>query len=138
MPLHSTRPISITAQLSTLKLRPAALPLCVIGGYWLLLIYNLGAQWSVYEQYGYGWSVPFLCVWLLWKRLQDRQSQVHSPQSTVLSPESKVQSLESEAGSRVEGRGGATVHASRITHHDSRFSHLPSSIFYLLLFLLAL
>ncbi|MGD0263183.1 MAG: hypothetical protein ABSD29_25740 [Verrucomicrobiota bacterium] len=60
----------------TLNLRPSTLnqlnalffPLCVLGCYWLLLIYQLGAQWSVYEQYNYGWAVPFLCGYLLWLR----------------------------------------------------------------------
>ena len=44
---------------------PAAIALA---GYWALLIYNLGAQWSIYEQYSYGWAVPFLCIYLIWKK----------------------------------------------------------------------
>src|ERR1035437_6761788 len=44
-------------------------PLCAIGCYWVVLIYYLGAQWSVYEQYNYGWAVPFLCAYLLWRRV---------------------------------------------------------------------
>src|ERR1035437_2501884 len=43
-------------------------PLCILGCYWAILIYYLGAQWSVYEQYNYGWAVPFLCLYLLWRR----------------------------------------------------------------------
>ncbi len=39
-----------------------------LAGYWLVLIYYLGAQWSVYEQYNYGWAVPFLCLYLIWRR----------------------------------------------------------------------
>ncbi len=35
---------------------------------WLPIIYLLGAQWSIYEQYRYGWAVPFLCAYLFWKR----------------------------------------------------------------------
>jgi exosortase len=50
--------------------RQAVLPLAVLGCYWVLLIYQLGAQWSVYEQYNYGWSVPVLCLYLLWRRSQ--------------------------------------------------------------------
>src|ERR1039457_5998716 len=38
-----------------------------LAGYWLGLIYYLGAQWSVYEQYTYGWAVPFLCLYLIWQ-----------------------------------------------------------------------
>src|ERR1035437_3281779 len=43
-------------------------PLCILGCYWAVLIYYLGAQWSAYEQYNYGWAVPFLCLYLLWRR----------------------------------------------------------------------
>jgi exosortase len=46
-------------------------PLCAIGCYWAILIYYLGAQWSVYEQYNYGWAVPFLCLYLIWQRGRD-------------------------------------------------------------------
>ncbi|MBI3849420.1 MAG: exosortase/archaeosortase family protein [Verrucomicrobia bacterium] len=35
---------------------------------WFSLSYNLGAQWSAYEQYNYGWAVPFLCAYLFWLR----------------------------------------------------------------------
>ncbi len=45
-------------------------PLFALAGYWALLIYQLGAQWSAYEQYNYGWAVPFLCAYLLWQRLR--------------------------------------------------------------------
>src|ERR1035441_1598234 len=47
------------------------LPLCVVGCYWAILIYYLGAQWSAYEQYNYGWAVPFLCLYLIWQRCRD-------------------------------------------------------------------
>jgi exosortase len=43
-----------------------------LAGYWLVLIYQLGAQWSAYEQYNYGWAVPFLCFYLIWDRLKGR------------------------------------------------------------------
>ncbi len=45
------------------------LPLGVLLAYWALLIHHLGAQWSVYDQYGYGWAVPLLCAYLIWQRL---------------------------------------------------------------------
>jgi exosortase len=41
-----------------------------LGVYWLALIYQLSAQWTVYEQYNYGWAVPFLCAYLAWQRVQ--------------------------------------------------------------------
>ena len=59
------------------------LPLLALAGYWAVLIYYLGAQWSVYEQYHYGWAVPLLCGYLIWRNYTERQSTVHGPQSTA-------------------------------------------------------
>src|SRR2546423_1439447 len=39
-------------------LRPLVFPLGILACYWLHLVHQLGAQWSLYEQYNYGWSVP--------------------------------------------------------------------------------
>ena len=49
-----------------------------LAGYWPILIYYLGAQWSVYEQYNYGWAVPFLCLYLLYARIRagDGRSEI--------------------------------------------------------------
>jgi exosortase len=35
---------------------------------WLPVVYLLGAQWSIYEQYSYGWAVPFLCLFFAYRR----------------------------------------------------------------------
>src|ERR1017187_9447166 len=71
-------------------------PLCVVGCYWAILIYHLGAQWSVYEQYNYGWAVPFLCLYLLWRKAETlkteilksstHKAEVRGPRSVVSSP----------------------------------------------------
>jgi exosortase/archaeosortase family protein len=57
-----------------------ALPLAA---YWLVLIHYLGVQWSAFEQYNYGWSVPFLCLYLIWDVLRNEEAQAdplaHSP-----------------------------------------------------------
>ena len=81
-----------------------------LAGYWAVLIYYMGAQWSVYEQYGYGWAVPFLCVYLAYARVRagDGRSQIG----------------DRRAESRDGGRGGVF--------------QAQSSIFYLLLAFLAL
>src|ERR1035438_2137247 len=70
-------------------------PLCVVGCYWAILIYYLGAQWSVYEQYSCGWAVPCLCLSLLWRRVTP-PSQPSSlsdlrPLSSVLCPPPPIQ-----------------------------------------------
>ncbi len=46
----------------------------LLGGLWALLIYHLSIQWSVYEQYHFGWAVPFLCLYLVARRIPSRSS----------------------------------------------------------------
>ena len=40
--------------------------------FWINVIYQLGAQWSLYPQYGYGWAIPFLMGYFLFRRWQNR------------------------------------------------------------------
>ncbi len=40
--------------------------------FWIDLIYQVGAQWSLYPQYSYGWAVPILVGYFLWRRWQKR------------------------------------------------------------------
>jgi exosortase len=44
----------------------------VLAAIWVPVIYLLGAQWSVYEAYNYGWAVPFLCLFLAGQKLPTR------------------------------------------------------------------
>jgi exosortase len=37
---------------------------------WFVLINDLRIEWTVNAEYSYGWAVPFLCVYLLWQRIQ--------------------------------------------------------------------
>ncbi len=39
---------------------------------WLLLCWYLSGEWSVNEQYNYGWFVPFFALYLCWLRWEDR------------------------------------------------------------------
>jgi exosortase len=39
---------------------------------WLEIVRHLAAEWNLNPQYGYGWSVPFLMLYLLWKRWPER------------------------------------------------------------------
>ena len=48
------------------------LALAGLGGFWLVVVRMLSPQWSVYDQYNYGWAVPFLCVYLLWQQWPNR------------------------------------------------------------------
>jgi len=49
-----------------------------LAGYWLVLIYYLGAQWSVYEQYHYGWAVPVPCLYLIWRKAESRKQKTET------------------------------------------------------------
>ncbi|MEO6872353.1 MAG: exosortase/archaeosortase family protein [Chthoniobacterales bacterium] len=42
------------------------------GFLWLEIIHQLGSEWSLNPQYGYGWTVPFLAAFLLWQRWSAR------------------------------------------------------------------
>ena len=52
-----------------------------LGIYWLALIHQLGAQWSVFEQYSYGWAVPFLCLYLFWNRIRNSEFGIPNSES---------------------------------------------------------
>jgi exosortase len=39
---------------------------------WLILWWQLSGEWSVNDQYSYGWFVPFFALFLLWLRWEDR------------------------------------------------------------------
>ena len=40
---------------------------------WFRLIDHLRVGWSVDPQYAYGWAVPFLCLYLLWRNAEMRK-----------------------------------------------------------------
>src|SRR5437016_13448053 len=39
---------------------------------WFVLLRHLSGEWSVNEQYNFGWFVPFFALYLFWLRWQDR------------------------------------------------------------------
>jgi exosortase len=46
-------------------------PLLVLGWLWFLLINHLRIEWTLNEQYNYGWAVPGLCLILALRRLAE-------------------------------------------------------------------
>src|SRR5437870_13631649 len=46
--------------------------LLVLTALWFLLCKQLSGEWSVNEQYHFGWFVPFFGLYLFWLRWQDR------------------------------------------------------------------
>ena len=53
---------------------PAQLALSVLflAALWFVLCRQLSGEWSVNEQYNFGWFVPFFALYLFWLRWQDR------------------------------------------------------------------
>ena len=61
---------------SLTQTRPELLALvssaCFFALLWLETIKHLQVEWSHNPQYGYGWSAPFLALYLFWKRWSER------------------------------------------------------------------
>jgi exosortase len=55
--------------ISGARLAPAAITLLAL---WFVLCRHLSGEWSVNEQYSYGWFVPLFALFLLWLRWEDR------------------------------------------------------------------
>src|SRR5882762_4164317 len=49
-----------------------AATLVLFAALWFVLCRHLSGEWSVNEQYNYGWFVPFFVVLLFWLRWQDK------------------------------------------------------------------
>jgi exosortase len=46
--------------------------LIFLGALWFVLLRQLSGEWSVNDQYSYGWFVPFFAAFLFWLRWEDR------------------------------------------------------------------
>lgn len=56
---------------------PLALAAIALLFLWLEIIRQLQSEWSLNPQYSYGWTVPFLALWLFYYRWRDRPSPGH-------------------------------------------------------------
>lgn len=106
----------------------------MLASIWLPVVYLLGAQWSVYPEYQYGWAVPFLCLFLAWQRWERGEWRVESGlESREPGAESREQT--SEIGNRKSENGERARPGRLFPRPRGKFPNcqLPSSIFYLLL-----
>ena len=57
-----------------------------LGFLWGVLINHLRVEWTLNPQYGYGWAVPFLCLYLVWQQIQKPAGTVQfgSPIASIL------------------------------------------------------
>src|SRR5206468_8188575 len=67
--LTQTQPVPLKSGRNLLR---TALAVTVVGALWFILLRHLSNEWSVNEQYSYGWFVPFFAAYLFWLRWQDR------------------------------------------------------------------
>src|SRR5207249_6726296 len=67
--LAQTQPV--TTQ-SDRGLACTALAVAALAALWFILCRQLSNEWSVNEQYNYGWFVPFFALYLFWLRWEDR------------------------------------------------------------------
>ncbi|HEY6111376.1 MAG TPA: exosortase/archaeosortase family protein [Chthoniobacterales bacterium] len=82
--LATPEPITVPAERSFGHL---ALLVITFGELWFVLCRHLSGEWSVNEQYAYGWFVPFFCAYLFWLRWEDAPQ----PESAAEAPNSKSQ-----------------------------------------------
>src|SRR4051794_20327767 len=54
------------------RFSPGALTLVALTVIWLEVVRHLQSEWSYNVQYAYGWSVPFLVAYMIWRRWPSR------------------------------------------------------------------
>ena len=57
--------------MSFVRLPPSIFWLLPFVWLWFRLIDHLHVEWSLNPQYSYGWAVPFLCAYLIWKKIEN-------------------------------------------------------------------
>ncbi len=61
-----------------------ALSVLLLATLWVGLCRELSGEWSVNEQYNFGWFVPFFALYLFWLRWQDRPPpEIPNPKSQI-------------------------------------------------------
>jgi exosortase len=101
---------------------------CVLACYWWVVIHQLSVQWTVFEQYHYGWVVPLLCVYLAWRKIRKPPASAGS-----------AACLPSAASPSWRLRGGAWLLAlCALAYAPTRFLHEANPIWRLTSLLLAL
>ncbi|HJT81573.1 MAG TPA: exosortase/archaeosortase family protein [Chthoniobacterales bacterium] len=58
---------------------PLAASLVFLGTIWFFVIAHLRVGWTYNPQYNYGWSVPLLVAYLIWKRWGERPAPAGNP-----------------------------------------------------------
>jgi exosortase/archaeosortase family protein len=115
------------------------LPLLALAGYWLILIYYLGAQWSLFEQYNYGWAVPFLCAYLLWRKAESRKQKAEKGNAETLKTDMlKAEAVRSPASFSFSAFQLFSFFALALLYAPTRFLHEANPVWRLTSWLWAL
>jgi exosortase len=62
----------VSSTSSPINVWPLASGLLILALLWFEVINHLKAEWSLNPQYAYGWTVPFVALYLIWRRWSDR------------------------------------------------------------------
>lgn len=77
---------------------------------WLILFRQLSGEWSLNDQYSYGWFVPFFAALLFWLRWEDRPRTENRGQTTEVSDQPDNQErITNNSKARVVAIAGAIV-----------------------------
>ena len=49
----------------------------LVGGYWTWMVWACAGEWTTSEDYNYGWFVPPLALYFLWKRVESNSPRSH-------------------------------------------------------------
>src|SRR5204862_7725315 len=85
-----------------------------LGALWFILCRQLSGEWSINEQYTYGWFVPFFAAYLFWLRWEDRP-QVRGQRSEVRDQKAEIRSQTSESPLTSDLRPLTSAAASPLT-----------------------
>src|SRR5258708_5079553 len=72
MELSAAQPTTVITTETKKHPWPFVIAIVCFGLLWLEAIKHLRGEWSFNPQYAYGWSVPFLALYLFWKRWTTR------------------------------------------------------------------
>jgi exosortase len=78
------RPVTPLPRLLPRHRSARAIAFLTLAALWFVLCRQLSNEWSVNEQYSYGWFVPFFAAYLFWLRWQDRPGiEIRNPKTEI-------------------------------------------------------
>jgi exosortase len=84
-----------------------ALSVLFLAALWFGLCRELSGEWSVNEQYNFGWFVPFFALYLFWLRWQDRPPAKISNRQSPAEPWERRDRRQRREGSGERARGAS-------------------------------